>query len=116
MPVPLPSLKQSELLSDCKDAFPRHRKVTGHSLGRPVLATSIVFCCCHLLFYFGKLEMLGCALYTHPTAITMGKGQPLDIYLLCFMCPQSYLFLYSGISWSWSCILRVAVLEGLLIG
>lgn len=43
MPVPLPSLKQSELLSDCKDAFPRHRKVTGHSLGRPVSATSMVF-------------------------------------------------------------------------
>lgn len=93
MPFPLPSLKQSELLSDCKDAFPRHRKVTGHSLGRPGLATSIVFCCCRLPFYFGKLEMLGCALYTHPTAITMGKGQALDIYLLCSMCSQSYSFI-----------------------
>lgn len=64
-------------------------------------------------FIFGKLEMLGCALYAHPTAIPMGKEQPRTY---CAPCAHDliHLCLYSGISWP--CILRVAELEGLLIG
>lgn len=113
MPVPLPSLKQSELLSDCKDAFPRHRKVTGHSLGRPVSATSMVFAVVVCPFILASWKCWGvlCTLTQQPFLWERSSRRT-------YCAPRAHnlihLCLYSGISWS--CILRVAELEGLLIG
>lgn len=59
---------------------------------------SMVFAVVVLSFYFGKLEMLGCALYAHPTAaIPMGKEQPPDILSPCALI----LFIYAFTQVSW---------------
>ena len=93
MPIPLLSLKQCVLFPDCKDAYPRRRKLTWHSLGGAVLATPIVFLFC-FVFYFGKLERLRCAPPMSPTVINTGKEHPLGIYFLCPTLWQVYSFIH----------------------
>lgn len=107
MPVPLPSLKQSELLSDCKDALPQAPKSNWAFPWQACIGYIYGFCCCRLSFILASWKCWGvlCTLTQQPFLWERSNRRHTSS-----MCPQSYSFM-PLLRVPWPCILRVAELR-----